>query len=134
MLNENHARIIKEGSSAIEWAIDQGIENKQTTIGFQASLIAVNLLEIYLHKKGLLKVDFMLKHEWFKSKNKINEKIDFNFERKEEILKLLFSIEEKRNMLCYGKKQSAGDINKILELLYKLKELFEELEVKIETD
>ena len=133
MLEENHIRIIKEGFSAIQWAIDQGIEDKQTTIGFNASLISVNLLEIYLHRNNLIKVDNILKHEWFGSKNKIKEKLDFNFENKENILQLIFNIEEKRNILCYGKKQKLEKINEILENFYKLKNLFESMGVKIET-
>ena len=134
MLIENHIRIIREGFSAVHWAIDQGIEEKQTTIGFYSSVIAVNMFELFLQEKKLIKSDYLLKHEWFKSKNKIREKIDFEFERKEEILDLLFKIEEKRNILCYGKKQSIDLINKMLEYIYDLKDIFEGLGVKIETD
>jgi|SRR3989344_3871267 len=134
MLKENHIRIIKEGFSDIKWAVDQGIEDKQTTIGFNSSLIAINMFELYLHEKNLLKPDNLLKHEWFKSKNKIKEKLDFYFEEKEKILVLLFKIEEKRNILCYGKKQSLNDINNSLGSLYKLKDLFGSLGVKIEID
>jgi|SRR3989344_4027666 len=132
MLKENHIRIIKEGFSVIEWSVDQGIEEKQTTIGFQTSLIAVNMLELYLHEKNLLKPDYLLKHEWFKSKNKLKEKLSFYFEGKDKILDLMFSMEEKMNILCYGKKQSLNLINKSLEDLYRLKDLIESLGVKIE--
>ena len=132
MLNENHRRIIKEGFEAINWSIDKGIEDKQTTIGFHASLIAVNILELYLHEKNLIRVDYLLKHEWFKSKNKIKEKLNFDFDKKGEILNLLFKIEEKRNVLCYGKKQPIDTINNILESLYELKGLIETMGVKIE--
>ncbi|MBS3168327.1 hypothetical protein J4216_04335 [Candidatus Woesearchaeota archaeon] len=134
MLKENHIRAIKEGLSAIEWAIDQGLEDKQITIGFYSSLIAVNLLELYLHEINILKIDNMLKHEWFKSKNKIKEKLDFEFEEKEKILELMFKIEEKRNILCYGKRQRLEILNNILEHTYELKDLIESLGVKIETD
>lgn len=132
MLKENHIRIINEGFSAIKWAIEQGIEEKQTTIGFNASLVAVNLLELYLHEKNLIKVDNLLKHEWFKSKNKIKEKLDIEFDNKDKILNLMYEIEEKRNILCYGKKQSLKTLNDILEHLYELKDLIESLGVKIE--
>ena len=134
MLNENHRRIIREGFSVIQWAVNQGIENKQTTIGFHASLIAVNMLELYLHEKNILKVDYLLKHEWFKSKNKVKEKLNFDFEGKEKILNLLFKLEEKRNTLCYGKKQNTELINNTLKYLYELKGLIEDLGVKIELD
>ncbi|MAG47701.1 hypothetical protein CL617_03775 [archaeon] len=132
MLSENHIRIIKEGFSAIQWAIDKGIEEKQTTVGFNVSLVAVNILELYLHEKGILKVDYLLKHEWFKSKNKVKEKLDFDFEGKEKILDLLFRIEEKRNILCYGKKQPLELIDNTLNYLYEFKDLIESLGVKIE--
>src|SRR3989338_1824871 len=129
MLKENHIRAIKEGLSAIEWAIDQGLEDKQITIGFYSSLIAVNLLELYMHEINIIKIDNMLKHEWFKSKNKIKEKLDFEFEEKEKILELMFKIEEKRNILCYGKRQRLEILNNILEHTYELKDLIESLGV-----
>lgn len=34
MLIENHKRIVHECTQALQWAIDKGIEDKQTTIGF----------------------------------------------------------------------------------------------------
>lgn len=134
MLIENHKRIIEEGFRAIEWAVDQGIEKNQVTIGFHASNIAVNLLELHLHNLKLIKLDNMLKHDWFASKNKIEEKLNFNFEKKEPILKLLFIIEEKRNILCYGKQQSTDTINNVLEKLYELKNIISSLEVKNENN
>lgn len=129
MLNENHLRCIEEGFKAINWAVDQGIEDLQTTISFHCSNIAVNMLEIYLHKLKILPIDNILKHEWFASKNKLKEKLNFEFEGKKEILNLMFGIEEKRNILCYGKKQKIEEINKVLDRLYKLKELLIKLGV-----
>ena len=53
---------------------------------------------------------------------------------KEKILELMFKIEEKRNILCYGKRQRLEILNNILEHTYELKDLIESLGVKIETD
>jgi hypothetical protein len=133
MLKENHLRIIREGLSAIQWAIDQGIEDKQTTIGFNTSVIAVNLLEIYPHQKNLIKVDYSLKHEWFGARNKIREKLNFDFEHKQRILELMFALEERRNILCYGKKQKIETINLTLEKFYELQHLLKEQGVNLET-
>lgn len=124
MLNKNHLRCIEEGFRVIAWAVDQGLEDMQSTIGFHCSNIVVNLLEMYLHRLKLLPSDNILKHEWFASKNKIEEKLNFEFKGKSDILELMFEIEEKRNMLCYGKKQKTEELDEILDKLYKLKEIF----------
>lgn len=129
MLNENHLRCIEEGFKVIAWAVDQGLEEMQTTIGFHCSNIAVNMLEIYLHKLKILPADNILKHEWFASKNKIREKLDFEFKGKDRILDLMFKIEERRNILCYGKKQKIEETNKVLDKLYELKDFLIKLGV-----
>ncbi|MCG2717830.1 MAG: hypothetical protein L6408_03215, partial [Nanoarchaeota archaeon] len=85
---DNHLRAIKEGFEAIKWAIDQGIEETQTTIAFHCSNIAVNMLEIYLRKKNKITPGHIVKHEWFKSKNKTRKNLEFEFEKKKEILEL----------------------------------------------
>ena len=50
----------------------------------------------------------------------------FDFENKEEILKLLNEIETKRNLLCYGKPQPIKLLESFLQNFNALKALFEE--------
>ncbi len=82
----------------------------------------------------MLKVDNLLKHEWFASRNKIKEKIEFEFEKKNQILEAIEEIEKKRNILCYGKKQKLETINEMLEKMYALKKIFKEMGVDDESD
>ena len=50
----------------------------------------------------------------------------FDFSRKEEILALIMKIEEKRNILCYGKPQKIEAIQEVLSQFNKLKSIFKE--------
>ena len=54
------------------------------------------------------------------------EKFSFNFPKKEEILKLIKLIGEKRNILCYGKRQPEPILEELIENFNKLKSLFVE--------
>jgi hypothetical protein len=126
---EAHLRNVKESIEAIEEAIEKGIENKQRTIGFKASAACADMFEILLHKKNLLSQDALVKHEWFASKNKMKEKFNFEFEGKEELLSLMSEIETKRNILCYGKKQSLTVIQEVIDLFNQVKEKMKEFEV-----
>lgn len=122
-----HLRNIKESIEEIEGAIHFGIEKRQRTIGFHCSAAAADLLELYLHKKGLLPPAHILKHEWFASANKLNEKLPFDFEKKLEIFELVVGIEKRRNVLCYGTQQPESSIGETLEKFNKLRALFQEL-------
>ena len=79
-----------------------------------------------MHKHSLIDPGFTIKHEWLKSKNKIKEKFPFDFPSKNELLNLIFKIEEKRDILCYGMAQKAEVIQEILTNFNKLKETFRE--------
>ena len=91
----------------IEECVEKGLMERQRTIGFSASAACADMLEILLHKHSLIDPGFTIKHEWLKSKNKIKEKFPFDFPSKNELLNLIFKIEEKRDILCYGKPQKA---------------------------
>jgi hypothetical protein len=84
------------------------------------------MLEILLHKKSLIDPGFVVKHDWFDSKKKIEEKFPFDFPNKKEIFELMFRIESKRNLLCYGKPQKEEVILELLQEFNKLKEKFKE--------
>ena len=127
---EDHLRNINESLDVIKESIQKGISERQRNIGFNTSVAAVEMLEIFLHKNNLLNPGAIIKHDWFSSPRKANEKLQFDFPQKEQIIKLLVDIETKRNLLCYGKLQEAEVIKSVLSLFNRIKTLFEGLGLK----
>ncbi len=123
---EVHLKNLKESVEIIEESIEKGLIERQRNIAFNASA-AADMLEMFLHKKSLIDPGFIVKHEWMKSKNKLKDKFPFDFPQKEEIFNLMFKIEEKRDVLCYGKPQKEEEIREIIENFNKLKEKFREV-------
>lgn len=124
---ENHLAGLREGIREIEDAIKRGLVKKQRTIGFHASAAATDIYEIILHKKNLISSGFIVKHEWFASKNKIRDKLPFDFPGKEEFIKLVSSIELERNKLCYGKPRDEREIQEVIDAFNRLKKKFVEM-------
>src|SRR3989344_1375885 len=112
---ESHLQNLKESLEIIGECINKGLLERQRTIGFHTSAAAVDLLEMLLHKTNLIDPGFVVKHEWFKSKNK------------KEIISLMFKIEEKRNTLCYGKPQKIELLQDVINNFNKLKKKFHEV-------
>jgi hypothetical protein len=127
---EDHLRNIRESEEVIKESIQRGLQERQRNIGFNSSVAAVEMLEIYLHKNNLINPGFILKHEIFSSINKANKILNFNFENKEKIIFLLHNIESMRNILCYGKPRPIETIRKIIDDYNELKILFEKMGVK----
>ncbi len=127
---EDHLRNINESLEVIRESVQKNAQSRQRTIGFSVSVAAAEMLEVYFHQNSLINPGAMIKHELFASVNKANEKINFDFPNKEIIFSLLYEIESKRNLLCYGKPQTIETINSFLEAFYKLKEIFEKMGVK----
>ncbi|MBI4155570.1 hypothetical protein HY498_05835 [Candidatus Woesearchaeota archaeon] len=121
-----HLESLKELFEEIAEGIEKGIEKRQKIIGFCTSSACVDLLEILLHKNNLIDPGFIVKHQWLKSKNKLKEKLPFDFPNKKEILDLIFKIEEKRDILCYDKPQNKEIIQETINNLNILKEKFHE--------
>ncbi|MBI2137533.1 hypothetical protein HYU12_03375 [Candidatus Woesearchaeota archaeon] len=124
---ETHLRNLRESLEVIRESIEKGIVERQRTLGFNTSAAAADMLEAFLHGKNLIDTGFTIKHEWLKSKNKVNEKLPFEFPRKQEILGLIANIEEKRNALCYGKPQKEEVLQELLANFNALKEKFREV-------
>ncbi|MBI2141557.1 hypothetical protein HYU16_03985 [Candidatus Woesearchaeota archaeon] len=121
---ETHLRNLRESLEVIRESIEKGLVERQRTLGFNTSAAAADMLEAFLHSKNLIDPGFTIKHEWLKSKNKVNEKLPFEFPRKQEILELIAKIEEKRNALCYGKPQKEEALQELLADFNALKEKF----------
>ena len=128
-----HDQRLKESLEVIDESITKGLTKRQRTIGFNCSAAACDLLEIFFHMNNLIDPGFVIKHEWFKSKNRIKEKFPFQFLKKEEILTLMKEIEDKRNELCYGIPKEEKIIKEVLIKFNELKQLFKDVGVKVET-
>ncbi|MBI1936189.1 hypothetical protein HYS31_07150 [Candidatus Woesearchaeota archaeon] len=123
---ETHLKNLKESNEVIEESIEKGLVERQRNIGFNTSAACADMFEILLHKKGLIDPGFIVKHEWFKSANKIKEKFPFDFPKKNEIIGIISKIEEKRDLLCYGKPQKIEIIKEVIENFNELKKKFKE--------
>ncbi len=129
---ESHKKSIAESLDELAQAINIGLEKRQKTIGFHCSSAAVELLEIYLHTKNLIDPGFQLKHNDFVSERIALEKLPFDFENKEIIIKVMVDIEKKRNTLCYGKQQPAKSIEEYIEKFNQMKNIMIEMGVEYE--
>lgn len=105
-----HKEQIKEHIQEINDAIAIGLEKRPATLGLHTSACAISLLEAYLHVLGKISIGSMIKHEWFKPPKlgqKIaplaERKVGGDFPHKDEIFSLMYTIEEHRNKLIYGK-------------------------------
>mgnify|MGYP001617279680 CR=1 FL=1 len=130
---EEHKRKIEEHLEAINEAIDVGIEIRPITIGFHCSACSIEFLELYLHVINKIPISKIIKHDWFKRPKTeqkkealIERKLSVEFSGKKEIYSLIYSIEEERNSLMYGK-PSIEQIKKVINNFNNLKNKFEEL-------
>lgn len=128
-----HLRKIHEHLEELKDAIAIGIEKRPATIGMHVSACSIELLELYLHKKGKIPLGKIIKHEWFKRpkpnqkvKPLAERKLPFNFPKKKEIFELLYDIEEIRNKLIYGN-PTRTEIKAMLNAFNRLKEILTEL-------
>ncbi|MBI2676070.1 MAG: hypothetical protein HYX24_06435 [Candidatus Aenigmarchaeota archaeon] len=132
MNRETHKRNIMESVEVIRECIDKGVEKRQRTIGFHCSSAATDMLELFLHENNLIDPGANIKHDYFSSIRKAEEKLNFEFPNKQKIIKLLVEIENKRNLLCYGKPQEKEEIEKYIELFNTSKSVFEKAGIRYE--
>ena len=129
---EKHLERLKESIEVVDESITKGIIKRQKTIGFSISAASADMLEIFLHKNKLIDPGFVVKHEWFKAKNKIKDKFSFDFGDKDKILELMYFIEERRDSLCYGTPKTESFIKEAITKFNELKTLFKEKGIEIE--
>jgi len=129
---EIHKEHIKEHIQEIEDAIAIGIERRPATIGLHVSACSIELLELYLHALGKISSGTMIKHEWFKAPKpgqKIeplaDRKLGVSFHAKDEILSLMYTIEDERNRTIYGKPSNAS-VGAVLTAFQKLHKIIKE--------
>ena len=135
-----HKKKIMEHMEELQDAINIGIASRPATIGFHTTACAIDMLEVYLHKKELIDIGKNVKHDWFKRPRKeqkiiplIERKLPVNFDDKERIYELMYTLEENRNILIYGK-ATTQQIDMVLNIFQKLKTiLIDKLEEEGET-
>jgi len=127
MLIENHKRRLQESLRAITWAIDQGADENQRTIGFHASSALVDLLNLFLHKEGLLDPSSDLNHRKLGSRKLAEGALPFDFPRKEELLPLLCAVDGARDPLCYGLPRATEEVEAALKAFGTAREIFRKL-------
>lgn len=137
-----HKDQIREHLQEIDDAISIGIERRPATIALHASACSISLLEAYLHKLGKIGAGTIIKHEWFKrplpeqkTSPLAERKLGADFPAKEDILAIMYTIEENRNRLIYGKptKEAVKEVHTSFMRLYsiikeKMHEMGEEIE------
>lgn len=121
--------LIKESLEAIKESIQAGVEKRQRTIGFHCSAAAIDILELFLHQKNLIDPGTIFKHDFFSSVRKANEKLEVEFQNKNEMIALLVEIESKRNLLCYGKPQTRDHIEEYISFFNKFRKIFDDMGV-----
>jgi len=123
---EEHKKIIKGFFDDINEKIRADLlVERQKIIGFAASEAAVNLLALLLHKENLVEPSFNINHRFFASQRIAERKFNFDFTRKEELLKLLIEQESYRNKLCYGKNEKSDLVNSAVKNLFKIKRIID---------
>jgi hypothetical protein len=130
MKSGEHIERARESLDEIRKCVRNGIEKHQRTIGFHISAAMVDMLEAYLHENHLIDPGTIIKHDWFTSR-RVMERLP-DFENRKRIIEIMLSIEEKRNKLCYGRKQGTEVLSDAIHLFYSLKEIFESMGVYIE--
>ena len=129
---EVHREHIREHTQILAEAIAVGIEQRPATIGLHTSACAIDLLELYLHALEKITPGTMIKHEWFKAPKPeqksaplAERKLGVVFPHNDEILSLMYLIEEERNKLIYGKPRSHV-IEAVLTAFKKLRTIISE--------
>ena len=117
---EEHKESFEEHKETIfNWALEvKGIEKSQRTIGLHASRAVIDLLSIYLLRKGKISPGKQINHRWFKSK-KAADKIP-TFQNKNQIVSGIVELELLCEKLTYGSKRPESEVKKALELFNEL--------------
>ena len=128
-----HKRRIKEHLEELQDAVSIGAEKRPSTIGFHASACAAEMLEMYLHLANLISTGKKVNHTWFrrpmegqKIEPLVERKLPVAFPNKEKVYSLIYSIEDSRDNLVYGK-PSKGEVESVLGAFQKLKTIIENM-------
>lgn len=125
---EEHKESFEEHKETIfRWAVEiKGIEKSQRIIGLHASRAIIDLLSIYLLKKGKIGPGKQINHRWFKSL-KASDKIP-DFQDKKQIVEKIVELELLCEKLAYGSRKPETETKKALELFHTLENKIKGLE------
>ena len=102
------------------------IVEMQKLIGFSCSEAACNIFALLLHRKSLITPGFNINHRFFASAKTANQKFNFEFQRKSDLLSLLVKQEDFREILCYGREKERPLIEACIKNVYTIKKIVEE--------
>lgn len=127
-----HKKRIKEHLDVIQESVNTGIDKRPVSIGFHTSACAIEMLEMYLHLSNIISAGKKVNHSWFKRPHEgqkieplIERKLPASFDNKENIYSLLYSMEESRDNLIYGKPKK-GEIEYALMSFQKFRSIMAE--------
>ena len=90
---EEHEKALGEHEKNIKRCIDEGIEENQRNVGYNASQASIEMLSIYLLKLKLVPVSVNFDHRIFKSSASVKSALSFDFPEKFRILDLMKKID-----------------------------------------
>ena len=132
---EKHEEIINEVLDEIDSALHdkRGLVFHQRRLAFSLSLGSVNLIEIFLRKKNVMKEGSKIDHSWFRKKHEVilaNLKRQIispldSLENIKNIIDLASQIEEKRDELAYGAPASEKILQEKINLFFELKKVLQ---------
>ena len=120
---EEHLAALEEHERKLKDCIEEGLENNQRNIAYNASHGSVELFSIYMHKLNLTTSGEKFDHRTFKKESEIERRLPADFPNRRKILELMRTIEEKRSVLCYGKRKPHEEIKQAIEAFRELKRL-----------
>ena len=120
---EEHEKAVEEHDRNIKRCIDDGIEKNQRNLGYNISQSSIERLSMHLLRLKIVQVSINFDHRIFKHSKSVKEKLSLDFPEKTKILDIMRKIEEKRSVLCYGRRKPEKEVIEMLNLYDKLKEI-----------
>ncbi|MBI2142514.1 hypothetical protein HYU15_03440 [Candidatus Woesearchaeota archaeon] len=128
---ERHNEILKEVLDEVEAALkdERGLVAHQRRLAFSLSLGSVNLLEMYLHKLGIIKEGSKIDHRLFGKRkenilehlqNQITSPVD-SVDNIGGVVDIMVKIEEKRNDIAYGAPATEKVLQEKINLFFELR-------------
>lgn len=77
-----------------------------------------------MFKEQLVSAGTQIQHNWFRSRDRIEEKLAFTFPNKTRIIDLMLAIEAQRDKFCYGTDQPITAIRSVLDAFHDLRDIF----------
>lgn len=126
-----HKKRIKEHLEELQESVNIGIGKRPVTVGFHTSACAMEMLEVYLHLANLISTGKKVNHIWFKRPQErqkieplVERKLPVSFPDKEKVYVLIYTIEDSRDNLIYGK-PGTGEVETVFSVFQKLKNILE---------